>query len=277
MRALCHQEVVGVRFVIGLLVVTGAMATSGQAGVTCSDAEYKGAYAFSATGTLLQLPPEGKALLGAFSQSGRFLPDGHGKLFIETNASYNGIVINGDHPATYRVTPDCLIHFDLTLPFPLSVPSKFVGVLGENGKYMSLLLTEPTGTVIKGNHVRQDVTFCGPADFNGGYSIDLRGSTNVPAALAGRFQQIGRIFADGNGGFTGTSTANFNGRPVRDQISGTYQVSSKCYVTLRYKTATTGTESIVIQGAIGGHGEVVQVMILNDGWGVAGSLIRQQE
>jgi hypothetical protein len=48
-------------------------------------------------------------------------------------------------------------------------------------------------------------------------------------------------------------------------------------VTLTY-TAPAAAESEVIRinGAIGGHGEIVQVMVLNDGWGVAGSLLRQQ-
>jgi hypothetical protein len=244
---------------------------------TCSDSDYSGTYAFSSIGTLVVLPPEGRALLGTLSQAGRFLPDGKGGLFIETNASYNGIVINGDIPATYKVTPDCFINFDLVLPFPLSLPSKFVGVLSQNNRQMALLLTEPSGTVIKGDHYKQDMKFCGLPDFAGSYSIELHGTTNVPRNLAGRFQRIGRLIADGNGGFTAESIANYNGRIVPENVRGKYSVSAKCYVTLTY-TAPAAAESEVIRinGAIGGHGEIVQVMVLNDGWGVAGSLLRQQ-
>jgi hypothetical protein len=260
-----------------LWLATGSYSAS-QAATRCTDADYSGAYAFSSVGTLLVLPPEGKALLGTLAQAGRFLPDGKGNLFIETNASYNGIVINGDIPATYSVTPDCFINFDLVLPFPLSVPSKFVGILSQDNRQMALLLTEPSGTVVKGNHVKQDVRYCGVGDFSGSYSIDLHGTTNSPANLAGRFQRMGRLLSDGTGKFTASTVANYNGAIVPEDIKGTYTVNSKCYVTLRYTApAAAGSEAIVINGAMGGHGEIVQMMLLTNGWGVAGSLYRQQD
>lgn len=262
-----------------LTVVLGCGAfTYAHAAKTCTNADYSGIYAFSSVGFLLQLPPEGAALLGTISQSGRFLPDGKGSLFIETNASYNGIVLKGDIPATYSVTPDCIVNFDLVLPFPLSAPSKFQGVLSSDNRQMSLLLTEPSGTVIRGLHVKQDLRFCTTPDFSGSYSIDLYGTTNSPKNLAGRFQRIGRIDADGEGHFKASTTANYNGRVVKEDFTGDYSVNARCYVTLKYiAPAAAGSENIVINGAIGGHGEVVQMMILTDGWGVGGSLLRQQQ
>lgn len=263
-----------------LLILTlscGAF-TYSNAAKTCTTADYSGTYAFSSVGFLLQLPPEGAALLGTIAQSGRFLPDGKGTLFIETNASYNGLVLKGDIPATYSVTPDCIVNFDLVLPFPLSAPSKFQGVLSTDNRQMSLLLTEPSGTVIRGLHIKQDLRFCSMADFNGSYSIDLYGTTNSPKNLAGRFQRIGRIDTDGDGGFKASTIANYNGKVVKEDVTGTYSVNARCYVTLKYTApAAAGSENFVINGAIGGHGEVVQMMILTDGWGVGGSLLRQQQ
>ncbi|MSV30009.1 MAG: hypothetical protein EXQ52_14875, partial [Bryobacterales bacterium] len=231
--------------IIALCTTLGSYSGS-QAATRCTDSDYSGAYAFSSIGTLVELPPEGRALLGTLLQAGRFLPDGKGGLFIETNASYNGIVINGDIPATYKVTPDCFINFDLVLPFPLSIPSKFVGVLSQNNRQMALLLTEPSGTVVKGDHYKQDLRFCGLKDFAGGYSVELHGTTNVPRNLAGRFQRIGRLVADGDGSFTATTIANYNGRVTPENITGTYTVSSKCYVTLNYTApAAAGSEVIL--------------------------------
>ena len=263
---------------IGSVLLTLVGWASAHAATGCTNADYHGAYAFSSVGYLLTLPPEGQALVGTFSQAGRFLPDGQGNVFIETNASYNGIVLNGDIPATYQVSPDCVISFDLVLPFPLSLPSKFVGVLAEGNRRMALLLTEPAGTVVKGDHVKQDLRFCGVSDFAGSYSVDLRGTTNTPKNLAGRFQRLGQFVSDGNGSFKAKTVANYNGKVVPEEFSGTYSVSSKCYVTLKYTApAAAGSEAIVINGALGGHGEMVQPMILTPGWGVAGTLQRQQD
>ena len=249
-----------------------------QAETICTNADYSGAFAFSSIGTLVTLPPEASILLGTLSQSGRFLPDGKGNLFIETNANYNGILRNGDIPATYSVRPDCHVDFDLILPVPITNPSKFVGILSDGNRRMSLLLTEPGGSVIKGDHVKQFVQFCGEADFSGSYAIDLHGTTNVPRNLAGRFQRVGRLEADGNGHFTASTVASYNGVIAPEEIQGTYTVNSRCYVTLKYTAPpAAGSEVILINGAIGGHGEIVQVMILNDGWGVAGSLFRQND
>ncbi len=131
--------------------------------------------------------------------------------------------------------------------------------------------------MIKGDHVKQDLTFCCLPDFAGGYSAEFHGTTNSPKDLAGRFQRIGRLVADGNGRFTASTVASYNGRVIPENISGTYCVSSKRHVTLRYAApAAASSEAILINGVIGGHGEIVQMMILNDGWGVAGSLLRQQ-
>lgn len=109
------------------------------AAITCTDADSNGHYAFSSVGQLLNLPPEGAGLPGAIAQSRRFDPVGHGHVPIETNASDNGIVLNGSTPgAKYSVSPDCVITSHLTLIFPLSAPSSFQGILSEGDQRMAL-------------------------------------------------------------------------------------------------------------------------------------------
>ncbi|HVV74082.1 MAG TPA: hypothetical protein VHI52_21690, partial [Verrucomicrobiae bacterium] len=91
----------GLLFSLAMLAGPG-LQPSLSAAVSCTDADYNGHYAFSSVGSLLVLPPEGALLLGTISQSGRFNPDGKGKVPIETLAIYNGIPTNGYTPgATY--------------------------------------------------------------------------------------------------------------------------------------------------------------------------------
>src|SRR5436309_3067266 len=118
------------RFIAGLLTLLClGCCGSALAGNSCTVADYNGRFAFSSVGSLLVLPPEGAFLLGTLAQSGAFNPDGRGNVFIETNASYNGIILNGNSPATYTVTPDCVLTFSIVLPLPLQVPATFTGVL----------------------------------------------------------------------------------------------------------------------------------------------------
>jgi hypothetical protein len=254
-----------------------SQASSLRAGITCSAADYEGTYAFSSVGSLITLPPAGAPLLGTIAQSGTFNPDGQGNLIIDTNASYNGIVLPGSVPAKYTVTPDCILTFSLTLPPPLSVPTTFTGVLSLDNRHMVLMITDPPGTLVVGEHYKQDSHFCGIADFSGAYQVDIGGTIIAPKDKAGQFHQIGRLVADGNGNFTASTFTNYNGNVVPETFDGTYEVNVRCYVTMTY-TAGSGltSQTITINGAFGGHGEILPVMILTPGYSVAGVLRAQQ-
>jgi hypothetical protein len=253
-----------------------------SAAVTCTDADYNGHYAFSSVGSLLVLPPEGALLLGTISQSGRFNPDGHGKVPIETYAIYNGIPTNGFTPgATYSVAPNCVISFNLTLPVPIPYPSQFEGTLSKDGREMVLMLTVPTGTEIIGQHIKQELSFCGPADFKGAYQIDLTGTVTgtgfyaQPAQIAGQFRQLGRMVSDGDGNFSASVFTNYAGKITPETFAGTYSITSECFVSLKYRSVSANAP-LTIYGAIGGHGEIVMVTIPSPGWGVSGTLRAQQ-
>jgi hypothetical protein len=254
---------------------------SGQAslwaGITCSTSDYKGTYSFSSVGALITLPPAGAPLVGPFAQSGAFMSDGQGNLTIDTTDSYNGLVLSGSQPATYTVTPDCILTVSLTLPPPLNVPATFTGVLALDNRHIVLMITDPPGSVVVGEHYKQDSQFCAITDFAGAYQVDLGGTIVTPKSLAGQFHTIGRLVADGNGNFTALTFANYNGNVVQETFNGTYDVNARCSVTMTYTGGSGPTpQTITISGSLGGHGEILPVMITTSGYAVAGVLRAQQ-
>ena len=264
------------RWTVRLLPLALLISYAASAAVTCTNADYSGHYMFSSVGALLQLPPEAALLLGTISQAGRFNPDGNGNSPIETFASYNGYETNGFTPGvTYSVSPDCVVTFDLTLPLPLGVHSQFTGILSAGGKQMVLMLTIPSGSVIIGQHIKQDLRFCSEKDFSGAFQIDLTGTIARPANISGQYRQIGRLVADGYGHFTASAFTNYNGKIVQESFAGTYKVNSECFVTLQYPSDSS-SQTVTISGGIGGYGEIAMVTVLSDGWGVSGTLRAQQ-
>jgi hypothetical protein len=254
----------------GLLVVASPML---HAEITCSAAEYKGSWAFYTTGSLLKLPPEGAVLVGPFSQAGTFTMDGLGGVTIESTASYNGLVQPANVPATYTITPDCRVKFFLTLPFPLSVPSEFTGVMSSSMREEVLTITQPPGTVILGRHFKQDQRFCGNPDFVGAFEVDLRGYFSAPKEIAGMAAINGRLVADGAGNFTASWLANYAGNIVPQEIAGTYDVNAKCHVSLKY---TAGGTAQSMTGALGGKGDVAAMMLTTAGSSMSGTFRSQQ-
>jgi hypothetical protein len=256
----------------GLILLSSGVPVQGA--ITCATSDFSGTYAFYTTGALLQLPPQGASLLGPFAQAGTFISDGQGHVVIESTASYNGLILAGNESATYSITPGCVITFSLTLPFPLSVPSTFTAVLSGDNRQDLVMITDPPGSVIVGRHVKQDQRMCEVGDFTGAYQIDITGSIASPAARAGLFQRIGRLDLDGAGNFTAKTLANYAGNIAPEDFNGTYDVSAKCFVTLKYQF---GGESVTIYGPLGGHGESAMVMVASPAWAVSGLLRAQQQ
>ena len=135
------------------------------------------------------------------------------------------------------------------------------------------MITDPPGSVIVGRHVKQDGRFCSIGDFSGAYQVDLSGSVAGPKERAGQFQRLGRLVTDGAGNFTAKTIANYAGRQVQEDFTGTYDVNAKCFVTLKY---SFGGEQLTIYGALGGHGETAMMMVTSPGWAVSGQLRAQQ-
>jgi hypothetical protein len=72
---------------------------------------------------------------------------------------------------------------------------------------------------------------CSTSDLNGAYGMQLTGRTTIsgtsaPAAL------LARLIFDGDGGVSGYSSVNFNGLLLGNPVTGNYQVSSDCTLSL---------------------------------------------
>jgi hypothetical protein len=257
------------------LLMMGTCATSQAAQITCDLGDYNGTYAFITEGSFVQLPPAAAALAGTFAQAGVFISDGLGHVTIQSNASYNGILLPANVPGTYTVAPDCTTVFQVTLPPPLSIPSTFTGVLSNDNRSMALTITNPPGTVVIGTHAKQDIRFCGNSTFHGSYAIDMGGALAGASPQAGPFRRVGRLVADGAGKFTATSMANYAGGPVEEDFDGTYSVAADCAVSFSYQVPGTAN-TLTWGGYLAGHGDIAMIMITNSGWAVSGTLKAQQ-
>lgn len=238
----------------------------------CSVSDYRGTYAFHGTGAFIDLPPEAAPLAGPFAQAGTFTSDGQGNLVIESIPSFNGIIAPSAQDATYTITPDCQITFDLVLPI-VDIPTTFLGVLSFGNRQMNLMVVDPPGTVVVGEHAKQDLRFCGVADFAGAYQIDLTGSRVPPLERSGLFHRSGRLVSDGQGSFTASTLANYAGFLVQEDFEGTYTMSPRCTLELHY---TYEGEDYSITGYMAGHGEEAAAIVPMSGWAVSGSLRSQQ-
>ncbi len=255
-----------------LVLVIGALlfgSLSSRADIVCDNATYHGIYSFQGVGAFVVLPPQGAFLLGEFAQAGTFDVDGKGHLFVTSSAAYNGYVLPANVPGTYQVGPDCVVAISVILPPPTLIPSTFVGILADGARVMNLMINSPSGTVVVGHHLKQDLKFCGPQDFSGGYQVELQGAVARPASKAGPFLRTGTLTSDGNGHFTAKTIANYNGRVVEEDFDGTYTMNVRCFVTLNY---TFGGEDFTLNGSLGGHGELASIMVLNQGYSIAGTL-----
>ncbi|HEY1411376.1 MAG TPA: hypothetical protein VGF36_04505, partial [Rhodopila sp.] len=261
----------------GAILVLSAGAPSLRAAITCSTSDYVGSYSFRTLGTFVTLPPAAALLMGGFAQAGTFTSDGQGNVTIESTASYNGLIQPANDPATYVINPDCTITFSLILPPPLGIPSTFQGVLSSDLREMSLTITDPPGTVVIGTHAKQDLRFCGVADFTGAYAIDMQGVVSQPKNLAGQFQRIGRVVSDGAGNFTASTIANYAGVTTTENLTGTYDLNAKCVLTMNYSTGGgASAQSGSLSGTLGGHGDIAMMLVTTPGWAVSGTLKSQQ-
>lgn len=254
---------------VGVSLGVLAGSNSLRAEIRCSAKDYRGTYGFYSNGLLLQLPPEAAAILGPIAQAGTFTSDGNGNIDSRLTVSWNGFILPGDTPITYTITPDCLLSMSLVLPSPVNTPATFLGVLSQNAREMTLTISSPPGTVVVGDHAKQDVKFCGGSEFSGAYQVDFRGSVVAPADRAGPFSRVGRLVSDGNGHFTAKTLANYAGRQVQEDFEGDYSMSSRCFLTLNY---TFNGEKIAITGPLVGHGEAYYMVVASPGWASAGTL-----
>lgn len=258
--------------IFGAILASCGAVSGSAATLNCTLADYKGIYAYSSQGALIQLPPQAAALVGPFAQAGIIISDGLGNLTLRTQASFNGFVLANNTTATYSVTPDCQIQFNVYLPTPLNVNSIFNGVLAWGARQTALMITTPQGSVLPAQQFKQDLRFCGTGDVTGSYQMSLGGSIVAPKAIAGLYNSVALLKADGQGNFTASNIADYNGGVVQENISGTYTVDADCIVTFN---ATLNGQPFSLYGPLTGRGEQALLVVNTSGWAVTGFLRSQ--
>ena len=104
----------------------------------CSNASLQGSFGFSATGTLLALPPP---FAGPFAEIGRQTFDGNGNTDATATLSANGNIVKGvTVQGTYVVNPDCTGSMTIyILPFGATADLDFV--IDDDGEELRAIVT----------------------------------------------------------------------------------------------------------------------------------------
>jgi hypothetical protein len=105
----------------------------------CSNATLQGSFGYTATGTLLSVPPP---FAGPFGEVGRQTFDGRGNTDATATLSANGNVQKVTIQGTYIVNPDCTGSFTLNVS-PLGVTAHADFVIDDDGVEIRTIGTDP--------------------------------------------------------------------------------------------------------------------------------------
>jgi hypothetical protein len=201
----------------------------------CSNARFIGVYAAVAKGEF-NLPLLG-SLNGPTTRIGRVQVDGLGNSEISAVTSLNGVVLKESYEGNYTIFADCTARVVLNIPFPGVgfIPFQFAGVVSDSFHQMDIMLVNPPGSTVGLTLRRQgDETNCSNNDLNGGYTVDMRGFTNLANPPATSFYRLGRVVFDGKGGFAAQTNSSTAGTIEPDNFSGSYSVDRSCFFTMSY-------------------------------------------
>jgi len=238
----------------------------------CGAQDFKGTYGIVAHGAVT-VP--GFPITGPFARAGQVIADGNGKLVFNTTASYNGFLFEESIYATYVVSPDCGMVFTVEPFAPIFQNATFRALLSDNKRQVNFMITEPLGQTISAVLKKQDAGFCTEKDLAGSYDLHLTGNIVTPPAglLPGQFVRVGRFVPDGNGHFSATTNANYNGFLIRaEELSGTYTMAANCTVRMLY---TYENVPYIWNGALTDNSKGVDLVVANDGFAISGELTQQ--
>jgi hypothetical protein len=206
---------------IGALAATVTQTAS--ASQPCTNHDFGGTYGEIGWGAIADPT---NPLAGPFARVGRALADGNGNVTAHTYASFNGLIFVAPQPysGTYTVSPDCTIVFHMNIPVP-GPAGPFILPLTLTGT----MITDPPGLPVRIVFHRQDRENCMAEDFRGAYGLDMFGNI-----ASGAFTRTGRVVFDGQGGFTASTVANYNGAVTPESLSGTYTINAACELTMQY-------------------------------------------
>lgn len=207
----------------------------------CGNQDFNGAYGMLASGSIT-VP--NTPITGPFARVGLVHGDGHGKVAINTTASYNGILFVEVITGSYAVSPDCSVVFHLD-PFPpVNLPATLDALLSDNKRELSFMIVDPPGQTVHAVLRRQDTGGneadeggCSAKSLSKPYVLTMQGNvlTPAPGELPGEFVRVGKFTPDGSGNFSAETEANYSGFEFRpENFQGTYAVARDCTVSIQY-------------------------------------------
>jgi len=209
----------------------------------CGNQSFSGVYGIVANGSVT-VP--GFPITGPVARAGQFISDGKGNLQINTTASYNGFIFSEPIKGTYSVAPDCTVTINTFLPNPINQPAVFNGILSDNARTLTFMISNPPGQVIRAVVKKLSA---GEDDDSQGRAACSNRSLSRPSALflqgfvinavtgqfPGEFVRVGKFTPDGAGHFTAQTTANYEGVVIQpENFSGTYSVARDCSLSVTY-------------------------------------------
>ena len=117
----------------------------------CTVADFKGSFALQLSGTVVP----GLPISGPFGRIGQVVADGAGAAAATTIASYTGAVLRENFDGPYQVSADCHVTWQTQLPPPVSLPIVIEGTILTGGSEVTIMITNPPGSVILGSLKKQ--------------------------------------------------------------------------------------------------------------------------
>ncbi|MFN0166272.1 MAG: hypothetical protein ACKV22_07555 [Bryobacteraceae bacterium] len=217
-----------------LLCLTTAVASA----QLCDTSDLAGGWLVTADGVVVK--PEAAA--GPFARAGLLTADENGNLSLAATTSHNGVILSKPASGRSQVNPDCTVDVRVESPRPSgqTVNERYAGLLGNNGREVTLLLTDPPGTTIRMTLTRLRSQSCGVEDVRGRFTLELHGWSNgVPV------RRLGSLIADGEGAFRANTivsdpAAGTAGEIRAETLVGTYSVTPECAFEFKTRVREVG-------------------------------------
>ena len=188
-----------------------------QASVECTAADFQGTYGYSGTGIIVEGPNA-----GPIAFVGQLTADGEGSFYGGDTISRNGEILHRTYTAEYTVNPDCTGSYEADTTLGV-VHADFVIVAG--GEELRNIRTDP-GQVLTFALKKLHLKDCSNADWVGSFGYSGEGKLIQDPVLSIAF--VGRLTADGEGGFYGGDTISRNGEILSRTYTAEYSVNPDC-------------------------------------------------
>ncbi len=206
------------------------------ASAECDNSDLTGVWVVKADGLVVK--PESAA--GPFARAGLLTAEEDGTvMLVSTTTDKNGIIFRSA-TGRYQVNPVCTVEVRVETAYPSrgAVSERYAGVLGNNGREVTFLLVNPSGTTIRMTGTRLRGQPCGVADVRGRFVLELDGWEH-----GSPIRRLGLLTADGEGAFRAglLVSASGAGEVTAETLTGTYSVTEECAFEFRTNVREVGS------------------------------------